>query len=286
MENTLLPGDRVIVSKIHYGAKIKFKLSIASSSYIDTRLPGFSSVKRGDIIVFNLGSPNNSPLIKRCIGLPGDLVQIKNTELYVNKRIDASNNILFDYIFRSKNTNPVNALLNLSAIDSSRRSYNEKKGLYILTLSEQMANSFIRKGAKSLHKINKEPGNTSSIFPYDKIKKWSRDNYGPIRIPSKGAKINLTPSNILMYAKYIKEEGNDIILGTQKIQINNIITSSYKFKRNYYFVLGDNRHHSVDSRWLGFIPEDSIIGKALFIPYSQNLITKDINFNRSFKRLR
>ena len=126
------------------------------------------------------------------------------------------------------------------------------------------------------------------LYPDNKLTGWTVDNYGPIWIPKKGATIDLTLDNLPMYERPIKNyEGNSLEVKDGKIYINGQETTKYTFKMDYYWMMGDNRHNSADSRFWGFVPEDHIVGKPIFIWLSLNQdrgwFDGKIRWNRLFK---
>jgi signal peptidase I len=130
--------------------------------------------------------------------------------------------------------------------------------------------------------IYPSPDSTSFMFPHDKANyKWSVDNYGPITIPKKGVTVSLTPQNIAMYERIIGiYEGNKFEKRDGKFYINDKESNAYTFKMDYYFMMGDNRHNSQDSRAWGFVPEDHIVGRPLMIFMSWNQLKNTIRWNR------
>jgi len=251
MERTLFPNDYVVVNKFTYGTKTPkrvqdipvigslFKTNKISHEYnLYSSLRAFKSFQREDIVVFKSVEENDKFLIKRIIGLPGDALQIKSTQLFINDTLLLENeNYCYTYIDNSKK--------DMSLIQTYSNIEFEKLG------GEQQ--QFIKKN------IQLKPRKQSFLFPYPFAKehKWTRDNYGELIIPKKGMKMLLTKDNFEIYKYIIK----NYELTELKIKGNKSI--SYIFKNNYYFMMGDNRHASKDSRYFGFVPESYIQGKMI-----------------------
>jgi signal peptidase I len=130
---------------------------------------------------------------------------------------------------------------------------------------------------------NTEP--SLDAFPHHNNYAWTQDNFGPLWVPQKGATIELTTANLPLYERIIDQyEGHDLSVEGDKIFIDGVETSTYTFAMDYYFMMGDNRHNSADSRYWGFVPEDHIVGKALFMAFSKG--EHGIRWNRMFNRVK
>jgi signal peptidase I len=290
MEKSLLVGDFLFVSKVSYGARVPMTpLSFpfahhtmpvfGGKSYLEWikigyhRLPGFGHVKRGDCVVFNWPAENEGrPIdkkenyIKRCIGEAGDTITIRERQVYINSTIfsnpefsQSSYHVVTDGTGFSEN-----AISRLGLRDGEAISPVE----FNFHLTNKEADEMKAFGNVKRIDANTVPKDVYQdfIFPFDSKYHWNVDNFGPLYIPKKGATIKIDTSNISLYRKVIGEyEQNKLEERNGQIIVNGQPITSYTFKMNYYFMMGDNRHNSADSRFWGFVPEDHIVGKAVFI---------------------
>jgi signal peptidase I len=291
MEKSLLIGDFLFVSKVSYGARVpmtplSFPFAhhtmplIGGKSYLEWirigyhRLPGFGKIKHGDCVVFNWPAENEGrPIdkkenyIKRCIGIAGDTIQLKDRDVYINgKQIPLPENAQSSYHVLTDGSGFSEQAINKLGIEVRE----DQLSAYEYNLHLTKKNAEILKGFGNVKQI--EPNIVPAgryqdfIFPFDSKYAWNVDNFGPLWIPKKGATLKIDSSNISLYRKAIGEyEGNKLEERDGKIFINGQPATEYTFKYDYYFMMGDNRHNSADSRFWGFVPEDHIVGKAVFI---------------------
>lgn len=303
MEKSLLVGDFLFVSKMHYGARtpatpLQVPLTHQKiwgtniPSYLDWinlpqfRFPGFSSVKRNDIVVFNYPPEYQYPVdlktnyIKRCVATPGDILEVKDMQVSINgEPVDNPVKMQFRYFVETVET------INKRVFDKYDISEKFKvRGGYMIFTTPETANLL-----KSLAFINnvkvleEDPGVAEPrIYPNAKKYPWNVDYWGPIQIPGEDWTIEVNDENMTKYGSIIEyyEGHDDVQLGDSTLSINGKVLTSYTFKQDYYFMMGDNRHNSEDSRFWGFVPADHIVGKALFIWMS---IDPDQSF---FKKIR
>ncbi|MFD2998866.1 signal peptidase I [Pontibacter toksunensis] len=314
MEKSLLVGDFLFVSKLHYGPRTPITpLQVPLThqtiwgtnipSYSDAiqlephRLPGFSEVKHNDVVVFNYPPEEEHPAdlrtnyIKRAIGLPGDSLMVKDMQVYINgKAVEAPAGLQYKYLlvpntqlsekfFQDRNINlrDVIPYENGYVVDASPE------------LAAQMGQlSFI----KEVILLKDLAGKADpEVFPHMPSKyEWNKDNYGPIYIPQEGATVAITPETLPFYEKVILEyeRNENAEIQDGKLFIDGREVNQYTFKQNYYFMMGDNRHNSLDSRYWGYVPEDHVVGKAVMIWMStdpEGSFLDRIRWSRLFKKI-
>ena len=218
--------------------------------------------------------------IKRCVAISGDSLRIEDGRLYINGEPQAYVPTQ-QYIYFVQSTAPLSAYTfkNLGITE-----YSGSSPYYYATMTDEAAEQMRRLPSVAYVERYNEKAPSLSVFPNHEAYKWTADNFGTLWVPAKGATVELTTENLPLYERIIDQyEGHDLRVEGDKIFIDGVEASTYTFAMDYYFMMGDNRHNSADSRFWGFVPEDHIVGKALFIAFSQG--EDGIRWNRLFKMI-
>lgn len=320
MENSLLVGDYLFVSKFHYGPRTpRTPLQIPLThqkiwgteipSYLtwiqlpSYRLPGLREVRRGELVVFNvprdLADPTERPidlktyLVKRCVAVHGDHLQIIDKQLYINgKAVENPDGMKFSYVVMAKDEIHSRHLREFGLDHEDYfylgRTSDSNYAAYNMLLTKQQLEQV--KSASFIASVEDNPTYDKpdpQLLPSSKNREWTPNNFGTLVIPEKGMEMIVNDSSLNIYGEIIKlYEGHDkVIIDQAKLLIDGKEVKEYTFQQNYYFMMGDNRHNSLDSRYWGFVPADHILGKPLFIWFSfdkeADLLHK-VRWNRLF----
>lgn len=308
MERTLLVGDFLFVSKLNYGPRIPntpiafpfahHTMPItggkAYSELIEIpykRLPGFETIERNDVVVFNYPVEVFRPVdkrenyIKRAVGVPGDVVEMQKGNLIVNGKPGYdSNDVQKAYMVFTDGSG-----LNQQVLKDKRMEYvpqYDENGniVYILFVTKEEIQE-VEKWSNVTKVVMTD--NPSPAFPKSDLYNWDFHNFGPLKVPAKGEVVQLNDFTLPVYETIISEyEGNTLEKRADGIYVNGVKSDSYTIKMNYYWMMGDNRDNSLDSRDFGFVPEDHVVGKALFTWFSWDtdgsFLTK-VRWNRIFR---
>ena len=220
--------------------------------------------------------------VKRCVGLPGQTLEIKNRVVYLDGKPNKEpDNVQYTYWLKLKQHLPEELIDDLGIT-------NEELGIlnavgYMPMTKRTVAELSKRKDLVESITVNTE-ADEWDIYPLNGNKHWTRDNYGPVWIPNKGETLVLNLDILPIYERCIRAyEGNKLEVKNGKIYINDKQTDRYTLKMDYYWMMGDNCHNSADSRYWGFVPEDHIVGKPIFIWWSSDPDGRGVRWSRLFR---
>ncbi len=288
-------GDTVINKPDYQSAKPYYDVA---------RQLGGGNMNAGRNMVLN--DPDNYPIvvhpadksdnyIKRCTGVAGDSLEVRAAHVYINGKMQdppphSQINYLVETNGQQLDEDVMRNEYNLNINDETEVASRGKNVYEMLLTAEALQKMQATGLVKNVKPLLEEPATTDPrywgqvLFPYDTLHKWTVDYYGPVWIPKKGATVQLTPQNYSIYERAIRVyEHNSLENRNGKYYINGKETTSYTFKMNYYWMMGDNRHESQDSRYWGFVPEDRIVGKAALIWFSWN---NGPRWNRLFRTVK
>jgi len=288
MEQTLLTGDFILVSKLHYGPRtpqtpLQIPLthqtigSTSLPSYLDWiqlplyRLPGFSRVQRGDTVVFNYPMELDRPIdlrtyyIKRCVGLPGDMIRMEAAQLYVNETTQpAAAGLQYLYYLRTATTLPERFFRQYAI-----REHSAVQGGYVVhttpTIAAQLATLSL---LQEVRRLMLPSGMVDpAIYSSSEALPWNADHWGPVTVPARGMTVPINTATLAQYERVITyhEGHSDVQIDEGQLWIDGQRVETYTFRQDYYFVMGDNRSNSIDSRFWSFVPYHHIVGKAVVV---------------------
>ncbi len=264
-----IDNNDVVVFNYPDGDTLSLKFQSNISYYSLVREYGREAVwsdeqRFGEIVARPVDKREN--FIKRAVGIPGDTLQIMDGEIHINsEKLPFPEGVQFRHHVVTSGSQIHDRVLNrLEIIDYDRISTNE----YVMALTDESAG--VISNLPNVEKVEKivKPRNfhESHIFPFHDNFPWNEDNFGPLYIPRKGATIELSPDNIMLWERIIDVyEDNDLEVTESQVYVNGEPVDSYTFQMDYYFLVGDNRHNSADSRYWGFVPEDHVVGRAMFV---------------------
>jgi signal peptidase I len=254
MYATLLPGDLVLVQ----------------------RWPVWTGFERGDVVVFRDPLKDREPkvkrplLVKRIAGMPGDTVELRAGVLWVNGvRQEPPATATWSHLLRMRGDHAPDSLMRLIGLPMSL--VQQGRRFLEIPLNRALADSLEQlPEVVSAEAMSLASGAPRHIFPFSERFRWNGDNYGPIIVPAKGDTLRITTAELPLYDRLLSiYEDRTITMDRNTILIDGEPLGEHVVDQDYYFVLGDSRHHSADSRYWGFLPGDHLVGRARYVVLSK-----------------
>ncbi|MFC2118560.1 signal peptidase I [Bacteroidota bacterium] len=299
MEGNIFSGEKILINKTKYGARgpiTLFSIPFVKNAWLDLiqlpyfRMPAMGKMERNDVIAFNYPKEADNPIdkkqvmISRLVGFPGDTLLIDNKDIFINNQgIPNSLNILFNYRVTSDGT--VLDLEKLKNYPLTDIKVVADIGIFDITMSRETADALLSEPyIRTVRELRLSSAfSNRKYFPSSGFFSWNSDFMGQFVIPKKGVTVEINHKNIYLYKRIIEVfEDHELIIYLEDVKIDGRKISEYTFKKDYYFVLDDNRDNAQDSRFWGFVPEDHIIGKAGRVLCSS--VNKDKSQGYKFRR--
>jgi signal peptidase I len=330
MEKSLMVGDFLFVSKLHYGSRLPqtpLSLPLLHAEVPFLKIPSFSeivrfpylrtprlhSVRRNESVVFNYPMESDLPIdkrsnyVKRCVGIPGDSLRVVDGQVIIDgkplptpDRADPQMNWYVETNGTNFSRKELKERFDINYLSQEEQQKFQEPGdvlmiganVYIVTLSESSVEAFKKlPNIRSAQRViapqfpdsasgpdllkaylrSEFVPHPSELFPNTfhnerPVMVHSRDNFGPIYLPKAGDRVELNPLNMALYRRIISVyEGHELEETQNQVKIDGQPATHYTFAQNYYWMMGDNRQNSLDSRFWGFVPEDHIVGKPVFV---------------------
>ncbi len=308
MLNTILIGDKMFFNQFIYGGSTPRNIPFTEIRLPYWQLPAVRDPRNGDIINFEfpgnreeVEASSKVQYLKRCVGIPGDTIEIRNAILYVNGQkfpeapamqysyrvyLDSAkmNNLKFMGLVQTPEFQKTFEITDLMQVHEEKDSTGKK--FVVLPLPNFKLEEFRKQPYVKAAVLNFLPSTRPDLKIFPRNKLWNADNYGPLVVPKKGDVVNLTEENYEEWDTFIKREGHKFEKRGDKFYIDGAETNKYTVETNYYFMMGDNRHNSLDSRFWGFVKRKEIVGKAWFTYFSWDSRIDFADFGKLLESIR